>query len=184
MNILQVCWTHSLQYLLPPANEVSGKVIFLHLSFCSGGYPSLLCSRSQGGGSPGPHPGGFPGPHPGRGLQANIWGWVGVCIPACTEADPSIPDMDGYCRGLYSSYWNTFLLWMEHGDGNVTPIVSRKTSNDKQTQNRQQRQGSYLVIDGPPQIVYIGISLYMSYFAYACKTEGKNGISRLISETA
>ena len=24
--------------------------------------------------------------------------------------------------------------------------------------------------------------LYMSYFAYACKTEGKNGISRLISE--
>ena len=23
---------------------------------------------------------------------------------------------------------------------------------------------------------------YMSYFAYACKTEGKNGISRLISE--
>ena len=26
--------------------------------------------------------------------------------------------------------------------------------------------------------------LYMSYFAYACKTEGKNYISRLISETA
>ena len=25
---------------------------------------------------------------------------------------------------------------------------------------------------------------YMSYFAYACKTEGKNDISRLISETA
>ena len=25
---------------------------------------------------------------------------------------------------------------------------------------------------------------HMSYFAYACKTEGKNGISRLISETA
>ena len=24
----------------------------------------------------------------------------------------------------------------------------------------------------------------MSHFAYACKTEGKNGISRLISETA
>ena len=24
--------------------------------------------------------------------------------------------------------------------------------------------------------------LHMSYFAYACKTEGKNGISRLISE--
>ena len=25
---------------------------------------------------------------------------------------------------------------------------------------------------------------HMSYFAYACKTEGKNGISRLISEMA
>ena len=24
--------------------------------------------------------------------------------------------------------------------------------------------------------------IYMSYFTYACKTEGKNGISRLISE--
>ena len=24
--------------------------------------------------------------------------------------------------------------------------------------------------------------IYMSYFAYACKTEGKNGISRLISK--
>ena len=26
--------------------------------------------------------------------------------------------------------------------------------------------------------------MYMSYFAYACKTEGKNDISHLISETA
>ena len=26
--------------------------------------------------------------------------------------------------------------------------------------------------------------IYMSYFAYACKTKEKNGISRLISETA
>ena len=25
-------------------------------------------------------------------------------------------------------------------------------------------------------------NVHMSYFAYACKTEGKNGISRLISE--
>ena len=28
------------------------------------------------------------------------------------------------------------------------------------------------------------VGMHMSYFAYACKTEGKNGISRLISETA
>ena len=30
-------------------------------------------------------------------------------------------------------------------------------------------------------VIYIHI-YYMSYFAYACKTEGKNGISGLISE--
>ena len=28
------------------------------------------------------------------------------------------------------------------------------------------------------------VEIYMSYFAYVCKTEGKNGISRLISVTA
>ena len=27
----------------------------------------------------------------------------------------------------------------------------------------------------------VNFSIYMSYFAYVCKTEGKNGISRLIS---
>ena len=57
-------------------------------------------SRPTPGGSPGPHPGGSPGPHPGGlqaytqgGLQAHTWGVSkptprGVCIPACTEADP------------------------------------------------------------------------------------------------
>ena len=37
---------HFLQYLLPPANEVWGKVIFLHLSvilFTGGWYPSMHC---------------------------------------------------------------------------------------------------------------------------------------------
>ena len=72
----------------------------------AGGIPACLAA-GLGGGSPGPHPGGklrglarggSPGPHPGRGLQAHIWGWLGVCIPACTEANPSIPDMDGYYR--------------------------------------------------------------------------------------
>ena len=28
----------------------------------------------------------------------------------------------------------------------------------------------------------IKVQIYMSYFAYACKTEGNNGISHLISE--
>ena len=32
------------------------------------------------------------------------------------------------------------------------------------------------------EIMKLFNSKYMSYFAYACKTEGKNGISRLISE--
>ena len=35
-------------------------------------------------GSQGPRPGGSPGPHP-----------EGLCVPACTEADPP---MDGYCH--------------------------------------------------------------------------------------
>ena len=35
-----------------------------------------------------------------------------------------------------------------------------------------------------PVIGENSMCLYMSHFAYACKTEGENGISRLISETA
>ena len=50
-----------------------------------------------------PTPGGSPGPHLG-GLQAHTWG---VCIPACTKADPP---SDCYCCGLYASYWNAFLF--------------------------------------------------------------------------
>ena len=51
----------------------------------AGGIPACLAA----GGSPGPHLGG------------------GVCIPACTEADPPV---DGYCCGQYTSYWNAFFL--------------------------------------------------------------------------
>ena len=93
-------------------------------------YPSMPCRSRRGGGSPGPHPGGklrglargvgeSPGPHLGgfsrptprgafsrptsRGcLQTHTWG-RGVCIPACTEADPT-------WMGQYASYWNAFLL--------------------------------------------------------------------------
>ena len=39
---------HVFIYLLPPANEVWGKVIFLHLSFCSrGGVPGQVPPRDQ-----------------------------------------------------------------------------------------------------------------------------------------
>ena len=34
-----------------------------------------------------------------------------------------------------------------------------------------------------PTIIHQEKILYMSHFSYACKTEGENGISRLISET-
>ena len=32
--------------------------------------------------------------------------------------------------------------------------------------------------------IFINVNSYMSHFSYTCKTEGENGISRLISETA
>ena len=52
-----------------------------------------------------PTPGrGVSRPTPRRGLQAHTRG--GVCVPACTEADPP----DGYCCGQFASYWNAFLL--------------------------------------------------------------------------
>ena len=99
-HALQVVSQHALQ-------QVSG-----------GWYPSMPCSRSPGGGWHAlqvfrPTPGGVSRPTLGRGLQAHTRGSPGPhlrgCIPACTEADP--PPPDGYCCGLYTSYWNAFLLF-------------------------------------------------------------------------
>ena len=42
------------------------------------------------------------------GLQVHVQGEAGLCIPACTEADP--PPRDSYCRGRYASYWIAFLM--------------------------------------------------------------------------
>ena len=87
-----------------------GKVMFLHVSMIlfTGGwypsihcrwYPSMPCSRSLGGGIPAclarfqAHTqGGVKGSGRG-GFQVHTWGVSrptprGVCIPACTEADP------------------------------------------------------------------------------------------------
>ena len=75
------------------------------------------------GGSPGPHPGGklrglawrgVSRPTPG-GLQAHTRGGRSPGphggIPACTEVDTRPPPpSDGYCRGLYASYWNAILF--------------------------------------------------------------------------
>ena len=87
------------------------QVVSQHtLQVSLGWYPSMLCRwypsmpcRSPGGlqahiqgGLQAHTQGGSPGPHLGGGG-----------IPACTESDPP---PDGYCRGRYASYWNTFLL--------------------------------------------------------------------------
>ena len=79
------------------------KVMFLHMSVCHrGGIPACLAGGIQAclaglqgvvskhalqvsGGSPGPHPGGKLRGLAEGGLQAHT---RGVCIPACTEADP------------------------------------------------------------------------------------------------
>ena len=94
-------------------NEVGARLCFYTcLWFCSqwGWYISMSCSRSPGeglqvhtrGGVSRPTPRGVSRPTP-RGISR-----VCVCIPACTETDP--PHVDGYCRGRYASYWNTFLF--------------------------------------------------------------------------
>ena len=95
--------------LVLPANEVWGKVIFLHLFVIlfTGGVPGLGgClvlggAWSQGGawswGVPGPR--GVPGlgcvPGPGGVWSGGAWGR---------------PPRDGFCCGQYASYWNAFLL--------------------------------------------------------------------------
>ena len=72
----------------------------------AGGIPASLAAGLQGG-SPGPHPGGRLWNLARAGLQAHTQG--GVCIPACTEAEPPLP-VDGYCSGRYASYWNASLF--------------------------------------------------------------------------
>ena len=79
--------------LLPLANEVHGKVMFLHVFVCSqGGYDfsSCLvpCSFGEGGGVMVPGEGYGPGGYP---------------LPVLTSSG-------GHRSGRYASYWNTFLF--------------------------------------------------------------------------
>ena len=73
-------------YLLPPANEVRGKVIFLYLSsFCSWGEGGVYPSKQWTGVYP-----------------SMQWGWGclprgGVCLGGCLS------------KGVSASYWNAFL---------------------------------------------------------------------------
>ena len=71
-------------FLLPPANEVWGKVIFLHLSVI---LFTVGCLVPGGGGVPGPGgsaPGGCLVPGGGL-LLGGAWSWVGLlrgCVPS------------------------------------------------------------------------------------------------------
>ena len=77
-------------FLLPPKNEVWGKVIFLHLSvilFTGGGVPGPRGGLvPEGGGMPGPGgvcSWGVPGPGGGL-LLGGAWSWGGLlrgCVP-------------------------------------------------------------------------------------------------------
>ena len=106
-------------FLLPPATKLGQGYVFTCVcdSVILGGegvvsqhalqvvsqHALLVSSHTQGeaegvwpgGGSPGPHPGRSPGPHPG-----------GVCIPACTEADPPMATAVGsmHPTGMHSCF--------------------------------------------------------------------------------
>ena len=108
-------WTTRVPFL-PPANEVWGRVIFLHL------FVILFTGEgawSQGG----PGPGGVPAPRgevPGWGvcsqggclvsggclLPGGAWSLGGCLVLGGAWWRPP----DGYCCGWYASYWNAFLL--------------------------------------------------------------------------
>ena len=123
--------------LLPPTNEVWGKVIFSEacvknsvqggcaIPACiAGGIPACLAAGgctipaclAAGGSAPG---GclvwGVPGL---RGCLVRGGAWSGgVCLRGCLVEKPprsrppgtEHPPRDGYCCGRYASYWNAFL---------------------------------------------------------------------------
>ena len=98
-NLFQITWDFRFA-LLPPANEVWGKVICLQVCVCPrGGAWSGGClvwgglvpwgAWSQGGAWS-------------RGCLVPGWGCLVLGVPG---GDP----LNGYCCGRYASYWNAFL---------------------------------------------------------------------------
>ena len=81
--------------LLPPANEVWGKVICLTACVCPrGGVWSGGDAWSQG--------------MPGLG---GAWSQGGACLVGCLVGGvPGGDPPDGYCCRFYASYWNGFLF--------------------------------------------------------------------------
>ena len=91
--------------LLPPANEVWGKVIFSQAcvknSVHGGGGGLGFCSREEGGACLGE---GVPAP----GGEGSAPGGGGCLVET--------PPRDGYCCGRYASYWNAFLYCSDFND--------------------------------------------------------------------
>ena len=77
--------------LLPPANEILGKVIF-----------SEACVKNS------VHRGGL---LPGGAWSQGVWSWWGIWSQGvCFQGGAWWkPPRDGYCCGRYSGYWNVFL---------------------------------------------------------------------------
>ena len=112
--------------LLPPANEVWGKVIFSE-AFVKNSvhgegawYPSMHCRwyPSMPHRSPGPHlggswgvwPGGSPGPHPRGKLRGLAWG---VFRPTAGEMATAVDGM--HPTGMHSCYyWFKTCFWLNH----------------------------------------------------------------------
>ena len=114
--------------LLPPANEVWGKVIFLHLSvilFTGGEYlgrytpqqvhPLGRCTLGQ------VHPLGRYTPQAGTPHWAGTPPWVG------TPPRQVHPPIRMSMRGRYASYWNAFLLFSWQRNFSSIRVTNTKT---------------------------------------------------------
>ena len=109
--------------LLPPTNEVWGKVILSHLFvilFTGGCYPSMHCRWylsmpcSRGAVLSSMLCSGGPAR---RGLPGLGGAWSGGCLVwgVCSQGDAWWRPPDSHCCGQYASYWNAFLFGIFFG---------------------------------------------------------------------
>ena len=107
-----VCQHHNFLFRvpLPPAKEVWGKIIFLHL------FVILLTGAVPGpaGGMPGPGRGGVlvSGPKGGSGPRGDPGPGGGACSLGGGGGVAWCRPPSGYCCGRYASYWNAFLFYV------------------------------------------------------------------------
>ena len=77
---------------------------------------------------------------------------------------------------------NAFLLMMSK---QINITIGNSSTEDIITGNDTAEELQFFIAEVETYMTYkIASYINMSHFAYACKTEGKNDISRLISETA